>query len=319
MFSLEKFFINHDLFIAIALNFGLLIFASVLIFVWNKFKPGEDLKELRDRTTSWWVMAVFFIAATILNPVISYVAIALLSFAALRDLTSVSKNVRTSDRIGLLGCFLAVPIQFYLAYIHWYEAFIVFIPVVMFLLVPFLLVLQGDLKDISRSMAVLPTQLMFCVFGLSHLAYLLSLPEIPGFRTGGQALLLFLVLIVEINDVFQFTIGKLIGKRKIIPKVNPNKTWEGVMGGIIAATCVGYLLRFLTPFTQTQALFISFIIAVTGFAGDVVVAAIKQDAGVKDAMDSIPAKAGILDRIDSLAPAAPVFFHLVYFIAYTTK
>jgi phosphatidate cytidylyltransferase len=148
------------------------------------------------------------------------------------------------------------------------------------------------------------------------MAYLLSLPEISGFQSGGRGLLLFLVFLTEINDVMQFTWGKLLGKHKIIPKVSPNKTWEGFIGGVISTTAIGYFLAFLTPLTTPQVLFVSFMLAVSGFIGDVVFSSVKRDIGVKDMGNSIPGHGGVLDRIDSLAYTAPVFFHLVYYMAY---
>ena len=158
--------------------------------------------------------------------------------------------------------------------------------------------------------------LMLTVFGLSHMAYLLSLPDIAGFKPGGRGLLLFLVFLTEINDVMQFTWGKLLGKHKIVPKVSPNKTWEGFIGGLICTTGIGYLLKFLTPLNTPQVLFVSFMIALAGFIGDIVMSSIKRDIGVKDTGTAIPGHGGILDRIDSLAYTAPTFFHLVYYIAY---
>ena len=316
MFSIEKFQQNQELFIVVVLIFGILIFATSLFFIWGKIKPETNLQELKNRTKSWWVMATIFVSATLFNPAISYVAFGFLSFFALRELISISKNVRESDRRILIWCYLAVPVQYLLAYKGYNTAFLVFIPVFMFLWIPFMLVINGDTRDISLSMSVLPTQLMFCVFGISHLARLLSLPEIEGFHAGGRGLLLFLVFITEMNDVLQFTWGKLFGKYKIIPKISPNKTWEGFVGGIISTSIVGYFLHFLTPLSGYMAMGVSLIVAITGFVGDVVVSAVKRDIGIKDTGDTIPGHGGILDRVDSLATTAPIFFYLIYFLAY---
>ena len=309
------FFKQSDLIIVIALIFAILIFASGLFFIMGKVRPDANLKELKARTKSWWVMAIVFIGATIVNTNISYIAIAFLSFVAFRELYSIL-GFRASDRHTIFWAFLSIPIQYYLAYIGWYGAYIIFIPVVMFLLLPMRLVLRGDTNGIIKSMATLQWILMLTVFGISHMAYLLSLPEIEGFASGGRGLLLFLVFLTEINDVMQFTWGKLFGKHKIIPKVSPNKTWEGFIGGVISTTIIGFFLRFLTPLTDMQAILISFAIAISGFVGDIVMSSIKRDIGVKDTGTSIPGHGGILDRIDSLAYTAPAFFHLVYYIAY---
>lgn len=306
---------NKDLLIVVALIFGILTFASLLFFIIGKINPKANLQELKSRTKSWWVMASVFIGATIFNTNISYLAIAFLSFIAFRELYSIL-GFRQSDRSAIFWAFVSIPIQYYLAYIGWYGAFIIFIPVVMFLLLPLRLVLKGDTAGITKSMAVLQWILMLTVFGLSHMAYLLSLPEIEGFNAGGRGLLLFLVFLTEINDVMQFTWGKLLGKFKVIPKVSPNKTWEGLLGGLICTTVIGYFLAFLTPLDSFQVVLVSFMVALAGFIGDIVMSSIKRDIGVKDTGSTIPGHGGVLDRIDSLAYTAPTFFHLVYYIAY---
>ena len=312
---IENFNISGEIQIVIFVILAILVFSSIVLGIWGLFSKSKMLTELKTRTKSWWIMCTLFITATIISNVITYVCIGFLSFAALREFYSVIK-LRKSDRAGMLWCYLAIPVQYYLAYRGWYELFIVFIPVFMFVWIPFILVLQGETKMIMSSMAGLPTSLMLCVFGLSHMAYLISLPEIDGFSAGGKGLLLFLIFITQINDVMQFIWGKLIGKHKILPKISPNKTWGGFIGGLISSVFIGYLMSFLTPLNDWQVIVVSFFIAGVGFVGDVVVSAIKRDMGVKDMGQTIPGHGGVLDRIDSLALTTPIFFHLVYFFAY---
>jgi len=312
---IENINISGEIQIVIFIILAILVFSSIVLGIWGLISKSKMLTELKTRTKSWWIMCTLFITATIISNVITYVCIGFLSFAALREFYSVIK-LRKSDRAGMLWCYLAIPVQYYLAYRGWYELFIVFIPVFMFVWIPFILVLQGETKMIMSSMAGLPTSLMLCVFGLSHMAYLISLPEIDGFSAGGKGLLLFLIFITQINDVMQFIWGKLIGKHKILPKISPNKTWGGFIGGLISSVFIGYLMSFLTPLNHWQVIVVSFFIAGVGFVGDVVVSAIKRDMGVKDMGQTIPGHGGVLDRIDSLALTTPIFFHLVYFFAY---
>ena len=312
---IENINISGEIQIVIFIILAILVFSSIVLGIWGLFSKSKMLTELKTRTKSWWIMCTLFITATIISNVITYVCIGFLSFAALREFYSVIK-LRKSDRAGMLWCYLAIPVQYYLAYRGWYELFIVFIPVFMFVWIPFILVLQGETKMIMSSMAGLPTSLMLCVFGLSHMAYLISLPEIDGFSAGGKGLLLFLIFITQINDVMQFIWGKLIGKHKILPKISPNKTWGGFIGGLISSVFIGYLMSFLTPLNEWQVIVVSFFIAGVGFVGDLVVSAIKRDMGVKDMGQAIPGHGGVLDRIDSLALTTPIFFHLVYFFAY---
>ena len=310
---LDKIFptLSDELIIVISLIIGLLVTASLILFLVKKIFPKTNISELAARTRSWWIMAGMFIGAVFISYNISYFFLAFLSFIAFRELYSVL-GFREADRGALFWGIL----QYYLAYLAWYGAFIIFIPVVMFLVLPLRLVLKGDTHGITKSMALLQWILMLSVFGISHLAYLLSLPELPGFSSGGRGLLLFLVFLTEINDVMQFIWGKLLGRHKILPKISPNKTWEGFLGGVISTTVIGYFLGFLTPLSAPNVILVSALIAIAGFSGDVVISAIKRDKGIKDMGNSIPGHGGVFDRIDSLAYTAPVFFHLVYYIAY---
>ena len=134
---------------------------------------------------------------------------------------------------------------------------------------------------------------------------------------GGAGLVLFLVFLTQFNDVSQYIWGKMLGKRKIIPKVSPNKTWEGFLGGVGTTTvCALLLSSFLTPLSLLLAVGAGLIIGVGGFIGDVTISAIKRDIGIKDSGSLLPGHGGILDRIDSLTYTAPLFFHYVYYFCY---
>jgi len=307
--------LNDELISVILLITGLLTIVSLGLFITGKLYPNKNLSELKSRTKSWWIMSAILFAAIFISYKLSYLFFAFLSFVAFRELYSVL-GFRQSDRWAIFWAIVAIPIQYYLAYIAWYGAYIIFIPVIMFLLLPIPMVLKGEVRGITKSMALLQWILMLSVFGISHLAYLLSLPNLPGFNAGGRGLLMFLIFLTEINDVMQFVWGKLLGRHKIVPNVSPNKTWEGFIGGAISTIVIGYFLAFLTPLSIPHVLLVSGLIAVGGFAGDIVVSAIKRDKGIKDMSDTIPGHGGIFDRIDSLSYTAPIFFHFVYFVAY---
>lgn len=305
---LDKIFptLSDELIIVISLIIGLLVTASLILFLVKKIFPKTNISELAARTRSWWIMAGMFIGAVFISYNISYFFLAFLSFIAFRELYSVL-GFREADRGALFWGILAIPIQYYLAYLAWYGAFIIFIPVVMFLVLPLRLVLKGDTHGITKSMALLQWILMLSVFGISHLAYLLSLPELPGFSSGGRGLLLFLVFLTEINDVMQFIWGKLLGRHKILPKISPNKTWEGFLGGVISTTVIGYFLGFLTPLSAPNVILVSALIAIAGFSGDVVISAIKRDKGIKDMGNSIPGHGGCSTG-STLWPTLPPYF-----------
>jgi phosphatidate cytidylyltransferase len=134
--------------------------------------------------------------------------------------------------------------------------------------------------------------------------------QIPGYEGEGAKLLFFLALVTQLSDVFQFVFGKWLGRRRIAPKVSPNKTWGGFLGGIATATFLGGGLWWITPFEPLEAALLALLVALSGFAGDLSMSAIKRDRGVKDFGTLLEGHGGVMDRMDSLSFAAPVFFHL---------
>ena len=148
---LDKIFptLSDELIIVISLIIGLLVTASLILFLVKKIFPKTNISELAARTRSWWIMAGMFIGAVFISYNISYFFLAFLSFIAFRELYSVL-GFREADRGALFCGILAIPIQYYLAYLAWYGAFIIFIPVVMFLVLPLRLVLKGDTHGITK-------------------------------------------------------------------------------------------------------------------------------------------------------------------------
>jgi phosphatidate cytidylyltransferase len=136
-------------------------------------------------------------------------------------------------------------------------------------------------------------------------------------RFGSNAgLLFYFILIVQLNDVFQYVWGHLLGRHVIAPQINASRTWEGFIGGILSTMLVGTLLCWATPFKAWEAACIAGIVAIMGFAGSMTMSGIKRDRGVKDYGTLVSGHAGVLDRIDSICFAAPVFFHIVsYFFS----
>ena len=139
----------------------------------------------------------------------------------------------------LLWAYLAIPVQYLWVGQEWYGMFIIFIPVYVFLFLPMVMVVIGETKDFLRAAGTLHWGMMTTVFSLSHLAFLLVLPEKGNPVGGGAGLLLYLVFLTQFNDVLQFVWGKTIGRHKIIPKVSPNKTWEGFLGGVCTTDAAG--------------------------------------------------------------------------------
>jgi phosphatidate cytidylyltransferase len=292
---------------------GLLIAASLMVWGLTKFNAKADHQELIQRTRSWWVMLAIFTFAFITNRIVSLTFLGFMSFLALKEYFSIIPTRRVDRRV-LFWAYLAVPMQYYWVGIGWFGMFIIFIPVYMFLFIPFRLLLNQETEGFLKSAGTIQWGLMITVFALSHMAYLLALPPAHS-PLSGAGLLLFLVFLTQFNDIAQYIWGKLMGKHKIIPAVSPKKTWEGFIGGVLSTTfAAGLLYPLLTPFSWPIALLAGFIISTAGFIGDVTISALKRDLHIKDASNFIPGHGGILDRVDSLTFSAPLFFHLAYYL-----
>lgn len=138
----------------------------------------------------------------------------------------------------------------------------------------------------------------------------------PGKPAGGTVrLLFFFVLMTQLSDALQFAWSKLPSRHLIVPTISQTRTWEGLLGGVASVTLLGAALRFATPFPHWwQAACASVVIALMGLAGGLTMSAIKRDRGVQDFGTLVEGHGGVLDRIDSICFAAPVFFHLAYFL-----
>jgi phosphatidate cytidylyltransferase len=177
------------------------------------------------------------------------------------------------------------------------------------------MVLIGETSGFLRAAGTLHWGLMATVFSISHVAFLLVVPRSVNPRAGGAGLVLYLVFLTQFNDVAQYLWGKALGRHKILPKVSPNKTVEGFLGGLATSLALAWLLApWLTPFDRLESVGAGLILGFGGFIGDVVISALKRDLGIKDSGTLLPGHGGILDRIDSLSYTAPLFFHYVWYL-----
>ncbi|MDG0815411.1 phosphatidate cytidylyltransferase [Bdellovibrio svalbardensis] len=286
----------------------LTVLTSVFAIVrWVK-GPGKLITELIERTLSWWAMITVAAICLFLNDLVATLSLMTLSIFAFREIIG-NYNLAEDHKKVLRICYCAIPIQYLLAYYNETSLFLTFIPVMMFLALSLRSVVSGTTENISRTMGVLHWSLMMTVFSFSHIALLYSHNLPLADQNQKYHLVLFLILATEINDVFQFTWGKLLGKTKVCPEISPKKTLEGLVGGVLSTTALSYTLAGFIGTTGTQAMILGALIATTGFFGDITFSAIKRDLNIKDLGNSIPGHGGLLDRVDSLALTSIVFFY----------
>lgn len=307
------FSINDFTSTAIVYTLGMLTFFTLLFYGWDYWSPREFLGGLKDRVNSWWIIFIIVIIMIGTKREMLFLGMAFVSFIAFRELTS-KLNLNIHHRRTVLIAFLAIPVQYYFAYSRNFIGFLTFIPAGMLVLLPFRSILEDVSEDSIKTFSQLHWALMITVFSLSHIAYIASLPNIEATKEGAPGMIFFLILITQLNDICQYIAGKLFGKRKISPLISPNKTWAGLIGGIIGTILFGQLFKdLLSPLTQLQVFMLSGLIAISGFFGDLNISAIKRDLKIKDMGDLIPGHGGILDRVDSLIFANLVFFYLIYY------
>lgn len=292
--------------------FTVLIAASAISTVLRHRYAGgphfATIENLDSRINAWWIIVLLLAMAFCFGKIGVITLFAFASFAALREFITLTTTRRADHWALIAAFFIVVPVQYALISIEWYGLYSIFIPVYVFLFLPIIAALRGDTRDFMGRVAEVQWGLMISVFCVSHVPALLTL-QIPNYANRNLLLIAFLILVVQSSDVLQYVWGKLAGRHKIAPQTSPSKTWEGFIGGTASATAIGAALWWITPFGPLRAALMAAAITIMGFFGGLVMSAIKRDRGVKDWGWMIEGHGGMLDRLDSVIFAAPIFFH----------
>lgn len=292
--------------------YGILLAIIVILKILKSKKKEVD--NLFIRACSFFWIVVFFTVAFIVNLPIAFGAIALLSYLALKEYFSMIPT-RRADRRVLFWAYLSIPVQFYIIYLHWATMFYLFVPLYVFLIVSVRMVTLGETEGFLKSLATIQYGLMTAVYSFGYLAMFFTIPAGYNPRGSNIGLIFFILLATVFNDFAQMMCGKMFGKHKITPKVSPNKTWEGFLGGVIISTLFAVIAAPpLTSLSIKMSVFVGFFLGIVGFLGDITMSAVKRDMQIKDTSHLIPGHGGILDRFDSLIFTAPLFFHFFVFI-----
>lgn len=297
---------------------GLLLIASLIGAVLQKKllksdhadeKKQKVIANLIARVNAWWVMVAIFATAYIAGKLGTILLFTAISYFALREFITLTPT-RRGDHLTLsFTFFLLLPLHYYLIYIEWYSLFTILIPVYAFLFMPCIAVLAQEVDFFLERTAKIQWGVMVAVYCISHAPALLIL-NIPGYDGQNALLLFYFMLIVQMSDVLQYVFGNLFGKSKVAPIVSPNKTLEGLIGGGLSTVAVGTGMWWITPFTPWQSALMALVIVVMGFLGGLVLSAVKRSIGTKDWGNMIEGHGGMMDRMDSVSFAAPIFFHL---------
>ena len=185
----------------------------------------------------------------------------------------------------------------------WY-GFFVAVPVFAIALILLIPILRNRARGELQRMSLAIVGFIYIGWMFGHLGFLANARNAYGF-------VCFIIFATALCDVAAFTFGKIFGRRPLRSEISPNKTWEGAVGAIVVAMILPWLLRFSFPFFGTwQLILAGLIVGIGGQLGDLSISVIKRDIGTKDMAATIPGHGGILDRIDSLIYAAPLFMHM---------
>jgi phosphatidate cytidylyltransferase len=277
-------------------------------------KREAQLADLRRLLGSSWVAVLLFWLAWALGGAFATVLFAFVAFFALREFITLSPTRRGDHRSLVLAFFAVLPVQFWLVGTRHFDLFTVFIPVYVFLALPVASALAGDTQRFLERNAKLQWGIMVCVYGMSHVPALLLL-EFPGRRYEGKSafLVFFLVFIVQTCMVVQHLAARRLRRAPSIPNVSRSFHWASWGLGLAAGGLAAGALSFITPFKPGQALGMGLVACVAGSMGHLVMKALKRDRGVTSwgRRASVTGANGLLDRVDALCFAAPIFFHSV--------
>ncbi|SPF49569.1 Phosphatidate cytidylyltransferase [Candidatus Sulfopaludibacter sp. SbA4] len=265
----------------------------------------RTVANLNLRIAAWWVLCGAMGLALVLGDAAMLALFAVFSLIALHEFLALMPGGRSLFR----DIAVFVPLQYWFLWIRSYTLFSLFIPLCGFVYIALRQTFFGGTERFLERTAKAYWGLILCAYLLSHAPAVLML-TILGYPGRSDTLLFYLLLVVESSDVMQYVCGKLLGRRPMAPTISPHKTWEGFLGGVLSAIALGTALYRATPFSPRQAAALSAAVTLAGFAGGMTMSAIKRDCGIKDFGTIVAGHGGVLDRIDSLCFAAPVFFYV---------
>lgn len=287
---------------------GIAAAAVLLLQAAGRLKPALR-RELWLRTLSWGGIVLALGLPVMAGAFWTVLAVAVISLACYREYARATGlfRERAVSAVTVLGILLIE----LAALDHWYGFFVALMPLGVIVIAAISIPLDRPSGYVQRvGLGVLG----FLLFGsaLGHLAYMAN-------DWDYRPIILLILICVGLNDVFAFTVGKLLGGRKLLPHTSPNKTVSGALGALVLTTAVTALLAGMVfEGTAMEAWYLriglGLIVAVLGQFGDLMLSSIKRDIGIKDMGAVIPGHGGVLDRCNSLLLVAPAVFHYVGYI-----
>jgi phosphatidate cytidylyltransferase len=314
---------SHQVGLLFVIVFGLLLIASLLAFALSIRERGDDpaararaaeLHNFNSLLQTSWLMVLVFWVGWASGDSVAILLFGVVAFFALREFVTLSPTRRGDHRSLVLAFFVVLPMQFWLVATEHFDLFTVFIPVYVFLAIPVVSALADDPQRFLERNAKLQWGIMVCIYGMSHVPALLLL-DFPHWPESKNAFMVFfLAFVVQTCMVVQHLASRKLKRAPRAPHISQSFNWPSWAIGVAVGSFLGGLLSGITPFKPAQALAMAFIACVAGSLGHLVMKALKRDRGVTHwggQAPSVTGATGLLDRVDALCFAAPVFFHSV--------
>ncbi len=302
--------------------FGILMLASITAFVLSIREHGEgdaadakryELRNIDGILRTSWVMVFVFWVGWLAGDWVAIGLFALVSFFALREFMTLSPTRRGDHRSLVLAFFVVLPVQYWLVGTEHFDLFTVFIPVYVFLAIPVVSALANDPNRFLERNAKLQWGIMVCIYGMSHVPALLLL-DFPNYDKKNAFLVFFLVFVVQLCVVVQHLVSRRLKRPPTAPQISQSFNWRSWLVAVFVASLAGALLAGITPWVPGTAFALAFLACAAGTLGHFVMKALKRDRGIPSwggGVASVTGAGGLLDRVDALCFAAPVFFHSV--------
>jgi phosphatidate cytidylyltransferase len=294
---------NHVLLLTACLMavFGALVLAGAVVAKARR----RSASHMVTAYLAWFVLLPPIVLPLAYSRALFQVVVLLLSLQCIREFSRVTGL--WTDRGLVRLCFVAT-LGIYLPLLAGWHTAHQLAPMLAVGVLVLLPIARARYEHMLQKISLSVLAVLYFGWFLSHLACLRSLDH-------GVAWAFYLLVLVECNDALGYLWGRWLGRRKLIPRISPNKTVEGAALATATVVAIAYLLRGLLPNVgAVAALLLGLLASVCGTCGDLVVSVIKRDLDVKDTGSVIPGHGGVLDRCDSLILSAPVFFQVVRYV-----
>ncbi|MFO0997036.1 MAG: phosphatidate cytidylyltransferase [Alphaproteobacteria bacterium] len=271
----------------------------------SRIKP-ELKRELRQRTVSWSILVVLLGVPVLAGAGWTMLAVLVIALLCYREYARATGLFR--ERAVSAAVVVAILFIFFATVDHWYGFFLALVPLGVVVIAAISIPLDRPTGYIQRVGLGVFGYLLFGV-ALGHLAFIANDGDY-------RPVILLILIAVGLNDVFAFTVGKIVGGRKLLPATSPNKTVSGSIGALmLTTTFVSVVAGPVFAGTALESIplriGLGVIVALLGQLGDLMLSSIKRDLGIKDMGTVIPGHGGVLDRFNSLLLVAPAVFHYI--------